>query len=464
MSLSDVLSALQFWTGPSSWSLGAVGVSAPGVMSSADQTVVTNWISSLYSSSSTAAGFLNNLAQAGDIRIGKGGFGFYPSFNGSDKFIALDIDYFPKLLVFNANGDIRELDPRIIMMHELHHYVYGYSDPAGSSSLQQPTDQQMNASGFDIQGDAVRFETSVAQELGLSDQVRPSYWGTLWEGGDAREDEAYDASVLTSGHHFDIVRLGDRFAVGDVDNIDITARAGGESLWAMGFGGNDTIKGNDGADYLFGGKGKDVIVGGSGNDYLDGGSEADTLTGGDGVDQLHGGGGNDNLIDSAESAGTIFDGGADDDHYQYNVKDFASIDTSGLITFGRVDNKASIVFGASSGHDTFQTDADFGNRDFQSFIGLDDLSIADVSSDGLSLSWNPIVVGDSDGYQSTGDLYKGDLTITITSTGASLTIKDAWGQQLINALPDGPMTVGPIVPFGSFTLQDGKHFAAEYFV
>ncbi|HAA27129.1 MAG TPA: calcium-binding protein, partial [Cyanobacteria bacterium UBA8553] len=89
---------------------------------------------------------------------------------------------------------------------------------------------------------------------------------------------------------------------------------GYDSLYALGYGGNDYLSGNSyysyndtlygdngndtlygygGSDYLYGGKGRDYLYGGDGNDYIDGGSGKDYLYGGDGSDTLKGGAGND---------------------------------------------------------------------------------------------------------------------------------------------------------------------------
>jgi Ca2+-binding RTX toxin-like protein len=78
-----------------------------------------------------------------------------------------------------------------------------------------------------------------------------------------------------------------------------------DSLYAVGYGGNDTLYGSysynyndtlyggDGNDYLYGYGGNDYLDGGYGNDYLDGGSGNDTLYGEYGDDTLYGGTGND---------------------------------------------------------------------------------------------------------------------------------------------------------------------------
>lgn len=92
---------------------------------------------------------------------------------------------------------------------------------------------------------------------------------------------------------------------------------GYDSLYALGYGGNDYLSGNSyysyndtldggdgndslygygGNDYLYGGKGRDYLYGGDGNDYLSGDQGNDYLSGGSGNDSLYGGAGKDTLI------------------------------------------------------------------------------------------------------------------------------------------------------------------------
>ena len=63
---------------------------------------------------------------------------------------------------------------------------------------------------------------------------------------------------------------------------------GAQNDWAVGAGGDDTIKGGDGADLLGGNEGNDVLDGGAEDDRLFGGEGRDFLQGGVGSDRLYG--------------------------------------------------------------------------------------------------------------------------------------------------------------------------------
>jgi RTX calcium-binding nonapeptide repeat (4 copies)/Calpain family cysteine protease len=67
------------------------------------------------------------------------------------------------------------------------------------------------------------------------------------------------------------------------------------SMRAYGFGGDDTLIGDEGNDILDGGDGNDTLKGWGGNDKLLGGAGVDKIFGGGGDDYLHGGTGMDEL-------------------------------------------------------------------------------------------------------------------------------------------------------------------------
>ena len=62
----------------------------------------------------------------------------------------------------------------------------------------------------------------------------------------------------------------------------------GDSLFAQGLAGNDTILGGDYNDNIYGGAGNDTLLGYGGNDLLVGGLGSDSLNGGAGNDILRG--------------------------------------------------------------------------------------------------------------------------------------------------------------------------------
>lgn len=99
---------------------------------------------------------------------------------------------------------------------------------------------------------------------------------------------------------------------------------GYDSLFASGWGGNDTIWGNtnndtiygdDGNDRLFGWSGNDTLYGGSGSDYLSGGSGSDFIQGSwsttynsDEYDTLVGGSGMDTFVIGTSWSGNFYQG------------------------------------------------------------------------------------------------------------------------------------------------------------
>ncbi|MBO1047215.1 MAG: calcium-binding protein [Dolichospermum sp. DEX182a] len=89
---------------------------------------------------------------------------------------------------------------------------------------------------------------------------------------------------------------------------------GSDSLYADGYGGNDTIWGNTNNDTIWGNTGNDILYGWSGNDYLYGESGNDSLYGGTGNDLLNGGDGND-LLNGEDGTDTLYGGFGTDTLY-----------------------------------------------------------------------------------------------------------------------------------------------------
>ncbi len=100
-----------------------------------------------------------------------------------------------------------------------------------------------------------------------------------------------------------------------------------------GANGNDLLDGGAGNDTISGGAGFDTLLGGAGNDMLSsiGSADSDTLNGGAGRDTLHGSSGADTLIIGADGYDEAY-GGAGNDVYQINGKDFYIHDTGGIDT------------------------------------------------------------------------------------------------------------------------------------
>jgi serralysin len=85
----------------------------------------------------------------------------------------------------------------------------------------------------------------------------------------------------------------------------------GETLFAFGFGANDTLTGAELPDLLSGGEDNDSITGNAGDDLLNGLSGDDTFDTGEGNDLIFGGSGNDTVGGMAGSDVVFGDNGDD---------------------------------------------------------------------------------------------------------------------------------------------------------
>jgi Ca2+-binding RTX toxin-like protein len=179
------------------------------------------------------------------------------------------------------------------------------------------------------------------------------------------QNDTVDASATTGGISLD----------GGLGNDSLIGGSGNDTL--MGGVGNDTMIAGAGDDYVFGGLGsRDLIEGGDGNDTLAGGTDRDTIYGGVGddliygsdsgsdntaSDSLFGGSGADRIFASvgiAGEAGSLLDGGTEDDQ----LTGGAGNDT----LYGGAGNDT--LYGGTAGSDTL-----FGDTG-------DDLLIAAASS------------------------------------------------------------------------------------
>jgi Ca2+-binding RTX toxin-like protein len=81
--------------------------------------------------------------------------------------------------------------------------------------------------------------------------------------------------------------------------------------------GDDRIQGSVGDDYVVAGDGNDEFLGYGGDDYVYGGAGDDYLQSYGSATHLFGGAGNDTLLANNSSYGTVLDGGAGDDLYEF---------------------------------------------------------------------------------------------------------------------------------------------------
>lgn len=346
MSLEDTLDALILWdedgqTPPSDWifprELLLTFERAPASFS--NPAVIRGYLTSLYQGSPTLAGILENLASRGAIRIGRsrsstilagnqfeGSSFFSPETRDTNGVIVFDayvgFSEDQEIWAFNENGELFQMDPRVILAHELGHWGLGFDDTVDDGNGNYP-DSLLNDANYDFEGPSVRFENDIADELEIDESDRRQSYGGALTRAQAVALGLELGRSYTRGQIVDIVRLG---SLGN-DDLDISARTDGKSILAFGFDGEDFVFGADGADHLYGGGDADIIDGGGGDDYLYGGdgddnisggtqqlssaTDNDTIYGGDGNDTVEGGAGDD-VIYGEDDDDTIYgDDGAD---------------------------------------------------------------------------------------------------------------------------------------------------------
>ncbi len=131
-------------------------------------------------------------------------------------------------------------------------------------------------------GNDVLNLTALDADLPTGNSPGTYNWAVTAYGGDGND-------VMAAGEAGDIL-------VGDANDGMSSSGVRSDTIW--GFGGNDTIFGDDGssaideavggADTLYGGAGNDLVYGEGGDDYIEGQSGSDTLYGGAGNDLIYG--------------------------------------------------------------------------------------------------------------------------------------------------------------------------------
>lgn len=139
----------------------------------------------------------------------------------------------------------------------------------------------MNGAAFDFDGDIIRFQNTVARELGAN-QEQASYHSFM-SGTDSRFGEFHVGHNYYFGVDVEIVRIGARPGH-TVDNMDMSNRTDSPTTLMFGLSGNDTLRGSDGVDILYGGAGADRLYGGQGDVFLVFDGADRTIDGGDGFD------------------------------------------------------------------------------------------------------------------------------------------------------------------------------------
>jgi hypothetical protein len=299
MNWENVLAGLSFFP-------GGFGLAPPdfdqNALPVADQDAIIGYYFDLYSGADFASG--SALArEVLDDGPGSTPLQIYHTINGDPgkainggNQVAFDLSVIDDTYIFNDKGDFVPIDPRLAIIHETFHAVWGTADLLGSASGGRPTEAEQNSSYFDFKGATVDLQNIVATQLGLTNQIESSYLTTI-DTSSRYWDEVLPGFHYSEENHIDITIYGDFYVnhqytgttgFANDDEIDLASRtpqAGGVP-WndlVFGFQGNDAIYTGSGNDYLYGGVGNDLLSAGSGNNLIDGGDPS-TDPDDDGID------------------------------------------------------------------------------------------------------------------------------------------------------------------------------------
>ena len=142
---------------------------------------IENAIANLYNNSPNhAQSILINAASAGALNFVEGLSGTFqgniPS-TGQDV-IGVDFTQIAGLRYFNSEGFFVSEIFDLSLIHEIIHTIPA-SDPLPPG--QSPTNAQMSA-GFDFDGDVVRIQNQIAEEMGYEDNIQRNYYTGLGSG------------------------------------------------------------------------------------------------------------------------------------------------------------------------------------------------------------------------------------------------------------------------------------------
>ncbi|HEX8443522.1 MAG TPA: hypothetical protein VF631_07730 [Allosphingosinicella sp.] len=289
MAWVDVSQKLRFYGYPDTWTLPAGEATSP-TFSVPDKDKTQTYLESLYTTSATARGMLDQLSASGLIRISQSA----PNNPGYAVATVLpqmgfNYDAISRFHYFNKKGEMVPEKAELTIAHELAHMSNPtFADPAGGQAA-------MNGASYDFDGPIVGIQNQVAREIGATSNLQVSYAATLISGVDPGFSEFKQNYSYSYKRDVDIVRLGDQN--GAVDTMDLSSRTDLKTSLMFGLSGNDVLKGSGGVDFLYGGKGADQLFGNGGNDYLvfdtsdtkvDGGAGFDTAVLTAGVDATTG--------------------------------------------------------------------------------------------------------------------------------------------------------------------------------
>lgn len=283
MSLSTVLAAIRYFsltnpfyipfldkpatpTSPARPGLQAAGFLVP---SPADISRIEAAITKLYNGSpNNAAVILDAAAVRGDLNIGlrANGSAQLTSASTSTKFIGLDFAEIDSLYGFNDKGQLVKEKFELTIIHEIIH-TEGLLDPKPPGVA--ITESDINSSNFDFDGDTVKKQNLVAEEMGYTTNIQKNYYSQMLSTDSIFKQ--FDKSLSYShGRKINYPIFGPNSGIGS-NNLDLSARTDDSSDILFGLGGDDTLNGGGGEDFLYGGEDKDKFIGAKGDDLFHGG-------------------------------------------------------------------------------------------------------------------------------------------------------------------------------------------------
>lgn len=388
----------------------------------------------------TSGSFSAMLDSASVIRIGLDNVISKQSTGTAGSYVAVQGN--PTTWFMNDHGLMVQTTVSLDLVHELDHSLAGGQDP---------TDGYGVAANRDSKGDPVRMQNEVATDMGWTDKIQASYFGSAVVGS-TKFGMLQTGVSYSAGDHIDISIID----VADTNvTVNLSSRTEGPSVVILGLDGDDTLTGANGTNYIYGGQGNDSLVGGTGNDqlfgeggddFLRGGAGDDTLNGGSpgfdsavagdgGTDTLVGGAGNDLLIskntgdwvdptDDTVSRAIIQGGDGNDTLVATTPGAVLSGGQGDDVIDGRDGDYDTIVgFGVSDGHDTLLTNPITATGDYGSYeltrSGVGAIDFGDLATSDVEVKFTNWTIFHS---YPTLDWIVGDVEIVIKATGESIAI------------------------------------------
>ncbi len=309
MSLSDVESALNFWSngddpghsefGPQKLYNDYLNINqailAP--WNSADIGPITDLIRDLYNNSDTAKAILERGAAATKLdpvtqQSVSLDIVLFNRSNGSGSrretnSISYDIDQVQTRGYIGFDGYIKEFknQPERVLIHELIHAIDGLHDlvePVPGPAVFPYSDsdaREYNHPDFNHLGETVELTNQIMVEMGYAVGDGRSAYDATFKLGDQFNPYGSLNPALDYAPYTDI-----DFTYGDTpgdnqhpDNLDTSKRTDDSDDLLFGFDGEDHIRSGAGWDHLYGGVENDTLYGGSGTDLLHGGDRKTPL-------------------------------------------------------------------------------------------------------------------------------------------------------------------------------------------